>query len=153
MAIQLDELADLLFEAELETEQRNKVIQLVKELEEEKKAERAENKLPKAKNQLVAVLKISHMTPHEAIQSDNMATHIFQIPEDADPNELIPNLVQCAADHNEVTKKRKNRVECFDDVTHIKRKFLKEKNIMLKTKTDWARVIVLPEDIQIGGYE
>ena len=153
MAIQLDELADLLFEAELETEQRNKVIQLVKELEEEKKAERAENKLPKAKNQLVAVLKISHMTPHEAIQSDNMVTHIFQIPEDADPNELIPNLVQCAADHNEVTKKRKNRVECFDDVTHIKRKFLKEKNIMLKTKTDWARVIVLPEDIQIGGYE
>jgi len=153
MAIQLDELADLLFEAELETEQRNKVIQLVKELEEEKKAERAENKQPKAKHQLVAILKIPHMTPHEAIQSDNMVTHIFQIPEDADPNELIPNLVQCAADHNEVTKKRKNRVESFDDVTHIKRKFLKEKNIMLKTKTDWARVIVLPEDLQIGGYE
>jgi hypothetical protein len=153
MAIQIDELADLLFEAELETEQRNKIIQLVKELEAEKKAEREENKLPKAKHQLVAVLKIPHMTPHEAIQIENMVTHIFQIPEDADPNELIPNLVQCAADHNEVTKKRKNRVESFDDVTHIKRKFLKEKNIMLKTKTDWARVIVLPEDLQIGGYE
>ena len=147
MSIAIDELMDLLFEAELDTEKREKVLKLAKELEEEKKAERIENKLPKPKHQLVTVLKIPHNTPHEAIMEDNTVAHIFQIPEDSDPDELIPNILQAAAAHNEITKKKKNRVESFDDVTHIKRKFLKEKNIMLKTKVDWSRVIILPEKL------
>jgi hypothetical protein len=153
MSIAIDELMDLLFEAELDTDKRNKVLELAKELEEEKKAERAENKLPKSKNQLVAVLKIPNAIASEAISDDNSAAHVFQIPEDSDPDELIPNILEAAKEHNEVTKKKKNRVESFDDVTHIKRKFLKDRNIMLKTRGDWARVIILPEDLDFGGSE
>jgi hypothetical protein len=153
MSILIEELADLLFEAQVRPEDYNAILDLAKQLEDEKKAEREANKAPKSKNQLISVIKLSRETPHEDIHDDNVVSHVFQIPEEFDPNELIPSIVAAATEHNLACKRRKNLVTNFDDIPHIKRKFLKEKNILLKTKEDWARVIVLPEDIKFGGYE
>lgn len=147
-----DELHQILSETEVEQETREKILRAAKQLEEEKKADKVTT--PRAKKQWVVVLK----TPQ--IQSDQLqvdinesVAHVFQIPEDADPNEMLENIKKAGIEQNLTVARKKVLIEDFDDVTNIKRKFLKEENVDLKSKDDWVRVIPLPAGFEFGGYE
>jgi hypothetical protein len=145
MSIKLDELASLLDDIDLTPAVRKSILQQAEQLEEEKKQEREENKLPKSKNQFVVVVKT-----HVEISDEDIVAHVFQIPQEYDPNNLLGDLVSATTDHNLSQKRKKNVLEEFDDVTKIKRAFLKPKNIHVKTKDDWTRVVVLPKDFKLG---
>lgn len=140
MSIQIEELALLLNEAEIPADKYNKIIQSAEALEEEKKQERALNKEKKGKNQFIVLVKT-----HKEITDDDLVAHVFQIPQEDDPNDLLKKVVKAGTEQNLTSKRKNNLVKEFDDVVHIKRKFLKEQNIMLKTKEDWTRVVVLPQ--------
>lgn len=148
MSIKLEELQMLLDDVDLEPNIRRNILKSAEQLEEEKKQEREENKVPKPKNQFVVVVKTS-----VAIEDGDIVAHVFQTPEDADPDNLLSTLVSATTDHNLAQKRKKNVIEDFDDVGKIKRKFLKDKGIHVKTKDDWTRVIVLPEGFRLGKPE
>ena len=145
-----DELHQILSETEVEQETREKILAAAKQLEEEKKADRQST--PKTKKQWVVVVKSPNNEDILETISESVA-HVFQVPEDSDPNELLESIRKAGVEQNLSTTRKKILLEDFDDVTNIKRKFLKEENVDLKSKDDWVRVIPLPFGFEFGGYE
>lgn len=138
MAIKIEELADVLNEAQAPKEIYNAVMEKAQELENNKKEER-EIKATKQKNQFVVVSKGS---------GEDTVSHIFSIPAEDDPATLIDKIKQSAVEHNLGQKRKKCLVTEFDDVVHIKRKYSKAVNYQLKTKSDWVRTIVLTPEME-----
>ena len=146
-----DELHQILSETEVEQETREKILAAAKQLEEEKKAERQST--PKTKKQWVVVLKTPLQPDEPNVDLNESVAHVFQVPEDSDPNELLESIRKAGVEQNLSATRKKILLEDFDDVTNIKRKFLKEENVDLKSKDDWVRVIPLPFGFEFGGYE
>jgi len=142
MAILLEELQRLLSEASVDNEKYKQILKAAEELEEEKKADRSG--APKSKNELVVTIKGS---------GEDMVAHVWQISAESDAGLLMDKINKAATSNNLAAKRAKSRVENFDDVAGIKRKFLKEENVALKTKTDWVRVIQIPEGLKFGGFD
>lgn len=148
-----DELHQILSETEVEQETREKILAAAKQLEEEKKADRQST--PKIKKQWVVVVKYPNDDRMVSVEEiiENSVAHVFQVPDDSDPNELLENIRKAGVEQNLSATRKKILLEDFDDVTNIKRKFLKEENVDLKSKDDWVRVIPLPIGFEFGGYE
>ena len=138
----IEELAGLMSQEGVDKDTYNKLLKAAEELENEKKADRQGNG-PKARNQFLVVLK-SHLD----LKEEDIVSHVFTAPaENFDPCTLLDKVRTAAVEQNSNSRKKKSKVESFDEVTKIKRKYLKPENILLKTKEDWVRVIVLPKDV------
>ena len=94
--------------------------------------------LPKVKYEYVIILndKEGHLTDKE------IAGWVVQQEENADAGLVLHKLKEAAKDQNEKAKRKKNSITTLEDLFDgLKSKFLKSKNIKIKTK-DLTRVIV-----------
>ena len=94
--------------------------------------------LPKVKYEYVIILndKEGHLTDKE------IAGWVVQQEENADAGLVLHKLKEAAKDQNEKAKRKKNAITTLEDLFDgLKSKFLKSKNIKIKTK-DLTRVIV-----------
>ena len=94
--------------------------------------------LPKVKYEYVIILndKEGHLTDKE------IAGWVVQQEENADAGLVLHKLKEAAKDQNEKAKRKKNAITSLEDLFDgLKAKFLKSKNIKIKTK-DLTRVIV-----------
>ena len=94
--------------------------------------------LPKVKYEYVIILndKEGYLTDKE------IAGWVVQQEENADAGLVLHKLKEAAKDQNEKAKKKKNSITTLEDLFDgLKAKFLKSKNIKIKTK-DLTRVIV-----------
>lgn len=148
MSIKLDELTQLAHDQISDPKVREEFLKAAEALEKEKKNDRISSPKSKSDKQWVVVLK----GPAQ-IDVTDIVGHVFQLPEEEDAAALITKVGEAAVEHNLATKKRSNLVETFDDVVHIKPRALKNKNVALKSKMDWARVIQLPDGVKFGGFE
>lgn len=134
--ISIEEVEEALFKQNIDSAIVTKVIKELGEIAEEKKAERPA--LPKQKNEFLIVLS----DPENALAGKDFAGWVVQIPVGDDPG-LVLGKIRDAAKETDAAKKRKKSVistmgEAF---LGIKRKFIKSKNVHIKTKIP-VRVLV-----------
>lgn len=136
--LNLEEIENVLLTLKVDKEIQKKIIAEAAALEEEKRALKEGGK-KKNKSQFVVVQKGS---------GEDTVSHIFQLAADVDPITLIDKVKQAAISHNIGQKRKKNMVNQFDDLIHIKRKYSKESGYLLKTK-DWVRTIILIPEMEV----
>ena len=137
MSVKVDELEFLLNQLDVANEVKSKILDEVKALEEEKKSEREAGK-SKAKNEFVVFVR-----GDEELQKVLQQAWIVQVPESSDNASLITRMQEAAGEHNASSKRKKSYItEWADFFEAVKRKFTKERNFHVKTKTP-AQVIVL----------
>lgn len=145
--IAIDELQSVLGQVEIAPELRAEIIQKAEEIEQDKKSSRGTKTKQKSKNSWVVVLK----SPGQI--DPNTVAHIFQMDCEDDLGTVVTKVKDAGVNQNINAKRKKSKVESFDDVIHIKRRWLKEKGVALKSKEDWVRIVQLPEDFKFGVGE
>lgn len=139
--IEIDELQNILIQAGVDQKTRSVIVKEAQELISEKQQDAADNKEPKAKNQYVVVVKTDADLTGKTIVST-----IIQIPESDDPNKVIDKIKDAAREQNRSAKRKKSFVANFTDgLRYIKRKYLKNQGVHLKSK-DWVQTIVLTDE-------
>ncbi len=129
MKLDISDIQQALKEAQIAPEQQQKVIShledVIKELEENKQ----ENAAPKQKYEFGVILYAPELIGKEYTAS------VYQVPQNSNHNEVLAKISEAVRTSNEKSKKKKNIIETIGDAFgHLKRKFIKEKNINLKTK-------------------
>jgi uncharacterized protein (UPF0371 family) len=119
-----------------------KVQEIIKELTvavEEEKEERAANSGPKAKWEHIIVLN----DPDGNLITGEVMGWVVQQRQGEDAGKILANLCDAAKAQNETAKRKKNLISSFVDLFGaLKSKFLKEKNLRIKTK-EAVRVLVV----------
>jgi len=143
MAINIDELNDLLTQAGIELEKRKLVLKEAEELEQEKKDEKAANKGPKATKEFVVIIR-----GEPELKDKIQQAWIVQRKAEADNSCLVNEIKEVAREFNVGQKRQKRVVNAFRDVfRYVKRSFWKPKDIMVKTKEPVQVVIIEKEYI------
>jgi hypothetical protein len=119
-----------------------KVQEIIKELTvavEEEKEERAANAGPKAKWEHIIVLN----DPDGNLINGEVMGWVVQQRQGEDAGKILASLCDAAKSQNETCKRKKNLISSFIDLFGaLKSKFLKEKNLRIKTK-EAVRVLVV----------
>jgi hypothetical protein len=119
-----------------------KVQEIIKELTvavEEEKEERAANAGPKAKWEHIIVLN----DPNGDLINGEVMGWVVQQRQGEDAGKILAGLCDAAKSQNETAKRKKNLITSFIDLfASLKSKFLKEKNLRIKTK-EAVRVLVV----------
>lgn len=136
--IALEDLEQALKEAKVEPEKQHKILEHLQHVAEEQKVEKAENAAPKQKNEFGVILydKDNALAGHEFVAS------IYQIPINSPHDKVLSLISDAARTQNESAKRKKNVIKTIGEACEfLKRSFIKEKNVMIKTK-QVVRVIV-----------
>lgn len=119
-----------------------KVQEIIKELTvavEEEKEERAANSAPKAKWEHIIVLN----DPDGNLITGEVMGWVVQQRQGEDAGKILSGLCDAAKSQNETAKRKKNLITSFIDLFgSLKSKFLKEKNLRIKTK-EAVRVLIV----------
>lgn len=125
--IKLEEIQEVLKQQKVAVDVIVKIIDKLREVEEDKKADKEVG--PKAKNQLVSVI----FDKDKVLKGDFTAA-IFQIEEGAAPAAVIDRVKAAAQQYNASKKGRKSSVSSFAQALDMPRKFLKAEQVLVKTK-------------------
>jgi hypothetical protein len=138
MAINIeDDLQTILIESGLDAATRSKIIKIAQEHENEKKEEKDPN-APKSKSKYTIVIRTD-----DPKVKDSIATgFIVKTPLDQDDNELINRMVIGGARNNENAKKKGKVATWVEFFQHVKSKFLKDEDVLVKIVTKEAVRIV-----------
>lgn len=131
MSIKLDDLQQILIEAGVKDPAlRSEIIKVARETENDNKAEKEDNG-PKTKNQFGVVL----LDPDGKVKGLELTALVVQIPEDDSLATTLDRIYRASYDFNATKKGQKLPVKTlYEAASHVKRKFFKEANIMVKTK-------------------
>ena len=144
MAIQIDELANLLSQEGVDKDTYNKLIKAAEELENEKKEEREENKTAKSKYKYTICVRGGSQLKEVLSQG-----WIVKTPLDQDDNSLEERFGLAIGKHNAACKRKKTFIETFADFFEFcKRKFTKEYDVSVQIVTkEPVRVLVIENEL------
>lgn len=131
MKFTIEEIQEILVSHKLENEKVNKISHALAEMAKHKKEDAEEDKVPKERTEFtVVVVDEANALP------DGLTGFVVSHKSDVDPASVVSRLSDAAKAHNLVGRGRKNPLKSMIEVFgHVKRKFVKEKNIQIKTKT------------------
>ena len=131
MKFTIEEIQEILVGRKLEMEKVNQISRDLAEMAKQKKEEAEEEKVPKERTEYtVVVLDEANVLP------DGLTGFVVSHKADVDPATVVSRLCDAAKAHNLVGRGRKTPLQSMVEVfSHVKRKFVKEKNIQIKTKT------------------
>jgi hypothetical protein len=128
--IEIDELQNLLIQAGVDQKTRSLILKEAKELAEEKKIEKSEEKLPKSKNEFVVVVR-----GNEDLEKVLKQCWVLSVPEGTNDSTVLDRLTKAAKEQNNKAKRQKTYLSTWGDLfTFGKREFSKEQNFAVKTK-------------------
>jgi len=131
MNISLEEVQAKMLELKIDPIKVQQVITELEKVVEEIKEEKEATKEPKQKQEYVIVL----YDKENVLDGKEIAGWVVQKPLDDDANLILSKLAEAAKAQNEVTKKKKNRIDDLVSLfEHLKSKFTKEKKVKIKTK-------------------
>lgn len=134
MNISLEEVEASLLRQKIEPAKVSSIIKDLQQVIEENKSD----KQPKEKWEYVIILN----DPNGAIKADSVAGWVVQQKENEDAGIILSKLSDAAREQNEAATKMKNTLVTMTDIfSGLKGKFLKPKNIRIKTK-ELTRVLV-----------
>jgi len=129
--ISIEEVQAKMLECKVEPSLVQRVITELEKVVEEIKEEKESTKEPKQKYEHVIVL----YDKENVLEGKEIAGWVVQKPYDDDANLILSKLADAAKAQNEVTKKKKNRIDDLVSLfEHLKSKFTKEKKVKIKTK-------------------
>ena len=124
MKLEILEIEQILHQSLNDAPKVQEIIKKLQVVAEELKAEKAETKVPKAKNQFVIV----------CFSPANESGLILQISEGEDTGTVLTKLSNAARSYNQSKRGTKNPITNIANAASLKRKWLKEQNISVKTK-------------------
>jgi hypothetical protein len=136
--ISIEQLQDILAEAKLAPDKQQEILDSVKAILEEEKAEKTDSVAPKAKNEFGVVL----FDKNNELAGKEFTAGIFQVKEGFDQSTVLSLISEAARSQNSAAKRKKTVIQSVGDAfQNLKRKFIKDKGINLKTKTP-VRVLI-----------
>jgi hypothetical protein len=136
--ISIEQLQDILAEAKIAPDKQKEILENVKAVAEEEKAEKAQSVCPKAKNEFGVVL----FDKDNVLAGKEFTAGVYQVKEGFDHSTVLTLVSEAARNQNSAAKRKKTVIQSVGDAfQNLKRKFIKDKGINLKTKTP-VRVLV-----------
>lgn len=140
MALKIDDIQYVLQKQNLDAVAVKKILEDLKEVEEDNKASSAA--APKAKNQFVIVVQGTEET-----KNIPLAGWVVQIPEGEDPNTVLSRLKKSAETTVSNQKRKKFGITTVGQaMQYSKPKFTKENKLKIKTK-EYVQVVVAPNSL------
>jgi len=131
--IALEEVESVLLQHKVQN--TTSIIEDLKQIIEEIKAEREAEKGIKSKYEFVVILNDPSGELKAQKKNETISAYIVQQEEGEDANLILSKLQDAATDQNETSKRKKNRLENLRDIfANLKSKFIKSKKIKIKTK-------------------
>lgn len=134
--ISIEDLQDVLTESGVEAQKQKKILELAQKAIEEEKQQKADSSVPKSKNEYGVVLYAPDLVGKEYTAS------IYQIKVGDDHSTVLRRVSEAVNSQNLTAKRKKTVIDTMGlAFQKLKRKFIKEKEINIKTKTP-VRVLV-----------
>ena len=134
--ISIEEVEAVLHERKLDKSLVNDVIRQLNEVVEEEKAAKVSD--PKQKNEYLIILH----DPNNEIAGKEFSGWVVQNKSGDDQGLVLSHVRSASVDNNEAQKRKKRPITNFIEAfSSIKRKFLKDRNILIKTKNA-VRVLI-----------
>lgn len=129
--ISLDEIQAALQVAEVDPDKQDKVLNRLQEVIKELQEEKDNHKLPRTKNEFGVIL----YDANNELAGKEFAASIYQIKEGEDHGAVLSKISEAVKEQNESAKKKNNLIDSIGAAfENLKRKFIKEKGVNLKTK-------------------
>lgn len=127
--IALETIIEVMAEQNIEPPKQEKIIQHLKEILEEEKRDREENRAPKAKNEFGVVLFAPDLVGKE------YTACVYQVKSGDDHSTVLKRISEATRTQNEAANKKKVKIDSIGAAfQYLKRKFIKEKGVNFKTK-------------------
>jgi len=138
MKLSLEEIQGALAAAKIPNDQQKAVVEHLQEVIQELEAEKSSTKLPHQKNEYGVVL----YDADGSLAGKDLTASVYTIPQGGDHGTVLARIAEAVRDQNEAAKRKKNVIKTIGEAfAGLKRKFIKAKNINLKTKES-VRVLV-----------
>lgn len=136
--VSIDDITAALADSGIPKDSQQKVLTYLKSVVEEEQAQKEAEKLPKQKNEFGVII----FDAEGHLKGKEFTASVYQIPQGEDHNLVLGKISQAARDQNAASKRKKWHFDSLGSaIQGIKRKFIKDKNVNLKTKNP-VRVIV-----------
>ncbi len=126
--IKIEEIQEVLKQQKVAPDVIVKVIDTLREVEEDKKADKTTS--PKQRNQFVVVA----FDKQGVLKGQTLTAAVLQIEDGVAPAEAVVRLKAAAAQYNASKKGRKSSVSSFAQALDMPRKFLKSERVLVKSK-------------------
>ena len=134
----IEDVMQALQEAKVPKEQQGTVLNYLQQVAQEEAAQKEAEKLPTQKNEFGVIL----FDADGLVAGKEFTAAIYQIPQGDDHNLVLGKISQAARDQVLAAKRKKYPINTMGEaVQNVKRKFTKDKNVNLKTKTP-VRVLI-----------
>lgn len=142
--ISIEDVTAALQETKIPKESQGQILNRLQQIIAEEQAIKEENKLPKQKNEFGVIL----FDPEGLVAGKEFTAAVYQIPQGDDHSLVLGKIAQAAGEQNAAAKRKKFQFDTLGSaIQGIKRKFIKEKNVNLKTKNP---VTVLISNNKLG---
>lgn len=136
--ISLEDLAEALSVAKVEPAKQTLVLNHLQEVINELAAEKAATSAPKQKNEFGVIL----YSEDDSLNGKEFTASVYSIPQGSDHNQVLYKISSAARESNEAAKKKTHLIETIGQAFQsLKRKWIKDKNVMLKSKIP-VRVLI-----------
>jgi hypothetical protein len=136
--IAFEDIAFALQQAKIEPEKQKLILGHLKQVVAEEQANKEENKLPKQKNEFGVIL----YDAENKLAGLEFTAAVYAIPQNDDHGLVLSKISTAAREQVAATKRKKFPIDTIGcAVQNLKRKFIKDKNVNLKTKNP-VRVLV-----------
>lgn len=134
----IEDVMGALQEAKIPKEQQGAVLNYLQQVAQEEQAQKEENKLPKQKNEFGVIL----FDADGVVAGKEFTAAVYQIPQGDDHNLVLGKISQAAREQVAAAKRKKYPINTIGEaIQNVKRKFIKDLNVNLKTKNP-VRVLV-----------
>lgn len=134
----IEDIVAALQTAGIEHPKQLKVLDYLKEVVAEEQAAKQETALPKQKNEFGVIL----FDAEGKLVGQEFTAAVYQIPQGDDHGLVLGKISQAAREQVAAARRKKYPIDTMGEaVQSVKRKFIKEKNVNLKTKSP-VRVLI-----------
>lgn len=138
MKLALEDIQQALKAVQVEPEQQIKVLNYLQEVIKEHEEHKQDNAAPKAKNEFGVVL---YDTNNE-LNGKEFTASIYTILQGDNHNTVLNRISSAVREQNEAAKRKRNVINSIGTAFQfLKRRFIKEQNVNIKTKVP-VRVII-----------
>lgn len=136
--LNISDIQEALKTAKIEPEKQKDVLDYLQDVIKEQEADKAHNALPKQKNEFGVIL---YDADNQLVGKEFTAS-VFSVKQGDDFGTILTRISDAAKIQNESAKKKNNLIQTIGSACqNLKRKFIKEKGINIKTKEP-VRVLI-----------
>lgn len=138
MKLELDIIKIALQESKIEETKQTKVLEFLQDLIKKEEDHKDSNSVPKSKNEFGVIL----YDANDELKGKEFTASIYSLKQGDDHGTVLNRISEASKEQNEKSKKKKNLITSIGEACEfLKRSFIKQKNINLKTKQT-VRVLI-----------